>query len=420
MYVIDGLFLTENITGIQRTSRELVRELGKLIGEFAEECSGECSVEDDGEIKQQLAQKSVHGLRLTILVPRNYEGPESYENIPIIPYGKFTGRLWEQIDLPRYLREHDCPGLFTENTIPLALSGKSRAEDIVILHDVCLRAMPQYFLNSPRGIISYLWRRIQYRRIAQLTRTGLRVVTVSEFSKSEIQRFYSIDSDRITVIYNAWQHMCPEREQGMCAERESETCQGKKPEIKPETEPEVQSKAKIRAKVRLGQQDYVFSVSSRFPHKNFRWIAQTAELNPDVSFVVAGISGASARGLILESLPGNLILTGYITDEEMQERMRDCAAFLFPSLYEGFGMPPLEAAASGAPRLILSDTPCMREIYGDTAQYIDPTRPQTDFARLLEIPASDHSALLSRYSWAASARKLAELMEMCPEEEAGK
>ena len=402
MYVIDGLFLTENITGIQRTSRELIRELGKLAGET-----------------RLPAQESGHRLELMILVPGNYEGPETYENIPVVPYGKYKGRLWEQLDLPRYLREHNCPGLFTENTIPLMLSqrrgertGKNRNvrnpeipgipeiredwENIVILHDVCLRAMPLYFLNSPRGIISYLWRRLQYRRIAQLaqqTQQGLRVVTVSEFSKSEILRFYPIDPDQITVIYNAWQHMRSTGEP--CSDHQSDQQADHHPGA------------------------YVFSVSSGFPHKNFRWIAQTAGLNQDVFFVVAGISDEAARKLAGD-VPENLILTGYITDEEMRRRMKECAAFLFPSLYEGFGMPPLEAAACGAPRLIVSDTPCMREIYGDAAQYIDPMRAEMDFARLLETPASDHSALLARYSWEKSAVKLAGLMGVHSGKEAGR
>lgn len=62
---------------------------------------------------------------------------------------------------------------------------------------------------------------------------------------------------------------------------------------------------------------------------------------------------------------------GYVTDGEAKSLMENCKAFLFPTLYEGFGIPPLEAIACGAPRVMVSNTPCMREIYGSHADYID-------------------------------------------------
>ena len=83
---------------------------------------------------------------------------------------------------------------------------------------------------------------------------------------------------------------------------------------------------------------------------------------------------------------------GYVTDGEAKALMANCRAFLFPTLYEGFGIPPLEAIACGAPRVIVSDTPCMREIYGPHAAYLDPAE------------------LLGQYSWSASARRLAGLL----------
>ena len=88
--------------------------------------------------------------------------------------------------------------------------------------------------------------------------------------------------------------------------------------------------------------------------------------------------------------------------------MAHCKAFLFPTLYEGFGIPPLEAAACGAPQIIVSDTPCMREVYGPCAAYIDLTaNPATSMTsprpRLT-------AALLEKYSWDKSADRLLQIL----------
>ena len=86
--------------------------------------------------------------------------------------------------------------------------------------------------------------------------------------------------------------------------------------------------------------------------------------------------------------------------------MANCKAFLFPTLYEGFGIPPLEAIACGAPRIIVSDTPGVHEIYGDNAEYID----QTDYknAKITESKICVSAEILEKYSWKKSAEKLLE------------
>ena len=88
--------------------------------------------------------------------------------------------------------------------------------------------------------------------------------------------------------------------------------------------------------------------------------------------------------------------------------MANCRAFVFPTLYEGFGIPPLEAIACGAPRVLVSDTPCMREVYGPHADYIDLAANHGDVDAV--TPGHDAAAVLARYSWAESARRLLELL----------
>ena len=104
-----------------------------------------------------------------------------------------------------------------------------------------------------------------------------------------------------------------------------------------------------------------------------------------------------------------MLYLGYVSDGAAKALMARCRAFLFPTLYEGFGIPPLEAAACGAPEIIVSDTPCMREVYGPSAAYIDlaVNHGDVDSITPAQAPAA---AVLARYSWDRSAEKLLQIL----------
>ena len=123
-------------------------------------------------------------------------------------------------------------------------------------------------------------------------------------------------------------------------------------------------------------------------------------------FAIAGGGSLAeeAGRLGLADLP-NVVYLGYVSDGEAKSLMANCRAFLFPTLYEGFGIPPLEAVACGAKQILVSDTPCMREVYGDCAGYIDlDTNPGN--VDDTTPPQADPQLLLEKYSWEKSAEKL--------------
>lgn len=348
LYAVDGWFFTQRLSGIQRYATEVLAELDKIAPPGT----------------------------LEVVVPEGAPQPV-YENLKVVVYGK-QNALWEQRDYPRYLAKTGRRWLCMCNVIPLYAHLRA---GIVVWHDVCYRARPDFY-RDPRGRASAAWHRLQYRAMA---RQACGIVTVSEFSKNEIVKYYKVDPCRITVIGNAWQHM-----ERIKADPEVFAGKGKWPALRPG--------------------EYYFSMANLLKNKNFPWVLRAAKNAPQEIFAIAGGGSlqSQAEELGLADLP-NVVYLGYVTDGEAKTLMAHCKAFLFPTLYEGFGIPPLEAVACGAPRVLVSDTPCMREIYGPCAGYIDLVVNHGDVTRVTP-PTADPAELLARYSWAESARRLAGLI----------
>ena len=158
-------------------------------------------------------------------------------------------------------------------------------------------------------------------------------------------------------------------------------------------------------------------MSSLTKNKNFRWIAENAQNNPNVTYA---ISGAMNNRIFSDTfdfdIPSNMKFLGYVSDEEAKTLMRHCKAFLFPTFYEGFGIPPLEAMSVGA-KIVVSDTSCMREIYENAAYYIDPYNPNINLDQLLDLEVIPALEILNKFSWKESAYKLYEILYNFKEEE---
>ncbi|MCR5798811.1 MAG: glycosyltransferase family 4 protein [Lachnospiraceae bacterium] len=343
-YVIDGIFLTKRITGIQRYAIEITKELDKLI--------------DDNTT-------------IELLLPEWYKGDFKLNNIKIIKYGNHSQRIWEQIDLMRYLKKNRTKGIFFENTIPVFYK-----KGYVALHDIGLKVNPQLFNTSLKGFLTVMYRKYMYRLIVN---SDMQIITVSEFSKSEILKHYNVNESRIHVIYNAWQHI-----------------------------ENIVEDENVIHRYSLEKYNYYFAMATLAPNKNFKWIVEAAKNNPKKTFVIAG--GGKIADVISKdySQLTNLKYLGYVSDEEAKALMKYCEAFLFPTFYEGFGIPPLEAVASGAKEIIISDIPCLREIYDGFALYIDPSSVKS-FSEITE-QTIDSSKLLEKYSWKESANRLYRLL----------
>ena len=159
------------------------------------------------------------------------------------------------------------------------------------------------------------------------------------------------------------------------------------------------------------------SVGSIEPRKNQRRLVEAyARSGSAWPLVLAG-----GKGWLMEDfvVPAGVELTGYVSDGELEWLYRNCFAFLYPSLFEGFGMPVLEAMSLGAP-VICSNTTSLPEVAGEAGVLVDPldTGAIADAMRRMEAGEMGRERLreagvrqAGRFSWEASARKLLEVYE---------
>lgn len=338
--IVNGRFLLHRITGVERYAREILAELDKIT--------------QPGE--------------LMIAIPPETEDVPEYKNITIKKVGRFHNRLWEHISFPAYVRKRKAVSINLCNVAPLSAPG------IVCIHDVKIKACPQYFSRT-----FILWYNILF---SNETTRSRKIITVSEFSKKEICKYYKVDPQKVSVIPDAWQHY----------ER-------------------IEYDDKALETYGLKSNSYFFSMCSLEPNKNFKWIAEVARRNSEYVFAVSGSINKAvfAEGLGFEC-PTNMKLLGYVSDEEAKTLMRECKAFLFPTIYEGFGIPPLEALSAGAKSIVVSDTEVMHEIFGNSVSYIDPGRYDYQVDRLLYSAKNNKEAVLGCYSWRKSAEMLYDLI----------
>ena len=309
-------------------------------------------------------------ISLELVLPQGVDIHKSYRNIKTVHYGKKRKFFWLNNTFLRYLKKTGARGLNLGVNVPW------RRPDIVCIYDVNSIANPGYF-SRYHVIKTKLEKKLAVRRAEK-------VFTISRFSAGEISEYLGGSPEDYPVVPCGWQHM---------------------DRITPSGDSE--------EKYGLKKGGYFFSLSSMAPTKNFRWVLEAAKKNPKHTFVIAGGTDPRSFGISsLEEEVGNVRYVGRVSDEDAKLLMRDCRAFIFPSYYEGFGIPPVEAFACGAGDVVVSDVPVMHEVCGESAHYIDPfDYDNIDMKKILAQKTEPAKAVLDKYSWKKSAEILYRLLE---------
>lgn len=307
-------------------------------------------------------------LELFILVPPNAKEIPDYKNIRVIRSGHT--KCWTQLVFGLYASIH--------RYIPINLCNEASVlapKGIVCLHDVyyaenadkypCLKDFPAQEVN---------WFLKIYKRICK---KADRLITVSEFSKKRIVELLHVPADKITVISNGWQHF---------------------KDVKVDDE--------LMIEYPQLKNGYYFTLTSANQNKNVKWVLEASKYNPNDIFVIAG-KGLD-QSIDFKSYP-NIVYMGFASDEFVKTLMKHCMGFIFPSFYEGFGIPPLEALSAGAD-LIVSDAASLPEIFGKAAHFISPYNAHVDLKELMAEPVVGREQVLKKYSWGNAAKQLHELL----------
>lgn len=344
MICINCRFLSQQITGVQRYAIEICLQL-------------------------RLFDKNI-----IFLSPGNIIHQSIAEKLNVKIIGTKSGYYWEQVELPHWLKKHGNPLLVNLcNIAPLRYNNNS-----ITIHDIAVLKHKEWFSKK-----FYLF----YKAVMPLlVKRAKKIFTVSEFSKSEIISYFSINPDRVFVVNNAV----------------SKT-------ISPNDTSD---------RWELNDKKYILAVSSINPRKNFKTIIEAFnKIDSDMHLVVAGEANRAFNKVdyINEAVKNKKILfLGYVSDEELGFLYKNAFVFVYISLYEGFGIPMLEAMSCGCP-VIASNNTSMLEIGQNAALLVNPLNPEELKKGILDIntDADLRNNLIANgylvnkeYTWEGSARKL--------------
>ncbi len=325
-------------------------------------------------------QEVDHTNRYTVLVPtkdKDYWQPTGANfSVQTVPFANYS--LAEQFGFRRYLRSLS-PDLvhFCMPQQPIFYSGAH----VTTFHDLTLL---QTYNSDKNWLVFHLKQlvgRFVFRRVAK---TSQQIITPSSYTKQELINFTGIPADKVTVTYEAAEHTATQ--------------------LISYPHPFTQ---------------YLLYVGQQSDYKNIKRLAaahqRLIKKYPELGLILVGKITANVRSnqaYFTKKGYRNILFTDYLPDGQRDWLYTHAAAYVFPSLMEGFGLPGLEAMGYGTP-VISSNATCLPEIYGDAAHYFNPTNI-TDIARVIDEVLSNDIlraelitsgyAQVKKYSW----RRMAE------------
>lgn len=267
---------------------------------------------------------------------------ESYmEKFHIVEFKEESAFRRNFIELPRLCRIYKLELLHTQYFIPF----NRPCPVVCTIHDICFEHFSNIFTKKEyirqKILIPYAARRSKY------------IFTVSDYSRNDIAAHYNIPKDRIIVTY--------------CAVSD---------EYRTLTSEEI-DQSKLREKYGI-KRDYILTVGNLQPRKNmvrlikaYRSLTESGKICEQL--VIVGKKAWLFDDILREAVDDNndIIFTDYVSEDDLIRLYNDAEIFVYPSFFEGFGMPPLEAMACGTP-VAVANTTSLPEVVGEAGVYFDP------------------------------------------------
>jgi glycosyltransferase involved in cell wall biosynthesis len=277
------------------------------------------------------------------------------KNVEIISLPSPNRYVWNFLTVPRFLRERQVDIFHTQYILPFFVPKRTKL--FAHIHDISFKVFPELIGWKDRLFLSLL--------IPRTMRIADRILAVSEFTKAEIVERYCVSEERIVVVPNAVDDAFSVRAT-------------------------IDDVANVRRKYSLPQ-TFVLAVGTMQPRKNIAFLirvfAEVKRRLPELELVLVGkrygyrydkdIDTALKDCRVAEAV----LFPGYVEDRDMPAMYAAARVFAFPSEYEGFGIPLLEAFSQGTPT-VASDIPPFHEVGGDATVFFDG---RGDIARAAEI-----------------------------------
>ena len=346
---INGRFLTQRASGVQRFGAEAIKAIDALLE------------------RDYAALKG----RVELLAPRTARD-FPLKNIPLRRVGFFSGYAWEQFEFPVH-----ATGCLLLNLC--MLGPLITRHQILVVHDATARALPDNFSARFRAAYGFL--------LPRLCRRADLVITVSEFSRREIGKWYGADIGKMPICYEGANHIT-----------------------------DVAADPAVLYRLNLVGRKFFLGVGVDSANKNIATVVAAFHKAKfaDTVLVLTGARDPKVFGRIMHIHSEGVCMVGFISDAELRSLYEHALALVFPSLYEGFGLPPLEAMTCGCP-VIISEQPALSEVCGDAALRC----PAEDTVQIMKHMQALHGDAglrarlvaagkerVRRFSWEATARCL--------------
>lgn len=306
----------------------------------------------------------------------------------------FRYQLWKQVILPLKAWRNQCDILFcTDNFVPLIRLGY---QTVPVFHDA-------FFFENPEHY-GKIWLKLYHLTAVPAAKRSAMIITPTIYAQQQIHKFTGIPLEKLKVVYEGPKTM------------------------------EVQPANNVLSRFNLQSSNYILHVGNMFKRKNIPALIYAFKLLKDThpaagKLVLAGPSSANKDGndyhliqdaILTTGLQQEVILTGYLTDEELASMYANASMYVFPSVNEGFGIPVLEAFRYHLPVLVADNT-CLPEVGGDAVLTFNPFDAKDISAKMKLVLENEElrkelivkgQKRLENFSWLKAASQLTALFKM--------